>query len=267
MFSIVIPLYNKESEIQKTLNSVFNQTFQEFEIIIVNDGSTDRSENVVNKFTDKRIKLINQNNSGVSEARNRGVREAKNDWIAFLDADDLWQPNHLSVLKKSILNNPGYFSFCTSYIRTGQEIPKYKQMTTVVIQDYYEEALIKGHFFWTSVVCVHKKVFKKVGVFNTLLSRGEDLDLWCRIADDYKIVKANIVTAEYVLTSNNKLTKSSHSSKLNQSILNSIDFKELKGVKKKYFKKLVLKKLKSTVLNNEWNLFFEILLKYHFYVV
>lgn len=267
MFSVVIPLFNKEIEIQKTLNSVINQTYKDFEVIIVNDGSTDKSEEAVSKFNDDRIKLINQSNKGVSEARNRGIKEAKNDWIAFLDADDLWQPNHLTVLQNAIVNNPGYFNFCNSYIRTGKKIPHNNHESTIVIPDYYKEALSKGHFFWTSVVCIHKKVFKKVGVFNSLLSRGEDLDLWCRIADVYKIVRTNVVTAEYVLTSNNKLTKSTHNSKLDKSILNYIEFKELEGVKKKYFKKLVLKKLKSTVLNSEWSVFFKILLKYHLYVV
>jgi len=91
MFSVVIPLYNKERSVKNTIESVLNQTFQDFEVIVVNDGSTDNSLEVVKSFNDERIRIINQKNSGVSSARNRGIKEAKYEWIAFLDADDLWE--------------------------------------------------------------------------------------------------------------------------------------------------------------------------------
>lgn len=90
-FSIVIPLYNKEKSITTTINSVLNQTCGDFELIIVNDGSTDTSLEIVQSIKDERIRIINQKNGGVSSARNQGIIEAKFDWIAFLDADDLWE--------------------------------------------------------------------------------------------------------------------------------------------------------------------------------
>lgn len=105
MFSVIIPLYNKESQIKKTLESVLNQTFKDFEIVIVNDGSIDKSIEVVESFDDNRIRIINQNNSGVSQARNRGIIEANRKWIAFLDADDLWKPNKLEKYSKIINDN------------------------------------------------------------------------------------------------------------------------------------------------------------------
>jgi glycosyltransferase involved in cell wall biosynthesis len=83
MFSVIIPLYNKELSISNTIQSVLDQTFQNFEIVIVNDGSTDNSVKEVEKFDDKRIRLIHQENKGVSAARNRGIEEAKYEWIAF----------------------------------------------------------------------------------------------------------------------------------------------------------------------------------------
>src|SRR5690554_5521626 len=95
MFSVVIPLYNKELSISNTIQSVLDQTFQNFEIVIVNDGSTDNSVKEVEKFDDKRIRLIHQENQGVSAARNRGIKEARYEWIAFLDGDDLWEKEHL----------------------------------------------------------------------------------------------------------------------------------------------------------------------------
>ena len=106
MISIVIPLYNKEKQIAHTLQSVFAQTFQDFEIVIVDDGSTDNSVMEVKKFDDPRVLLIQQSNAGVSAARNRGIEEANGELIAFLDADDEWMPEFLQTilqLKKYIL--------------------------------------------------------------------------------------------------------------------------------------------------------------------
>ena len=97
MISVVIPLYNKEEQIAHTLQSVFTQTFQNFEIVIVDDGSTDNSVEEVEKFTDSRIRLIHQTNAGVSAARNRGIEEARGELIAFLDADDEWMPEYLAT--------------------------------------------------------------------------------------------------------------------------------------------------------------------------
>src|SRR5690606_18820867 len=123
MFSIVIPLYNKEQSVTNTLQSVLNQTFTEFEVVIVNDGSTDNSVEKVEAFNDPRIRLIHQANAGVSAARNKGIKEANYEWIAFLDADDLWMEDHLQVLNQMIQEYPEYKVFCTSYIRSNQMLP------------------------------------------------------------------------------------------------------------------------------------------------
>ena len=93
--SVVIPLYNKEKSIASTLRTVLNQTFSDYEIVIVNDGSTDYSVAEAGKVQDDRIRLIHQQNAGVSAARNRGIEEAKGELIAFLDADDEWSPEYL----------------------------------------------------------------------------------------------------------------------------------------------------------------------------
>src|SRR5690554_2358538 len=106
MFSVVIPLYNKEKYISLTLKSVLNQSFKDFEILIVNDGSTDRSVEVVKKFDDSRIRLVDQPNAGVSAARNKGIKEAKFDWVAFLDADDRWDVEFLSEIANAIKKYP-----------------------------------------------------------------------------------------------------------------------------------------------------------------
>ena len=97
MISVVIPLYNKEHQISETLRSVLEQTFQDFEVVIVDDGSTDKSAEEALKIRDPRIRLVRQENAGVSAARNRGVEEARFDLVAFLDADDLWKPEYLQT--------------------------------------------------------------------------------------------------------------------------------------------------------------------------
>ena len=115
MFSVVIPLYNKANNIEITLTSLLNQDFTEFEIIIVNDGSTDDGVEVINRFTnDKRINIIHQENKGASAARNKGVSAAKYDYIAFIDGDDEWTPNYLSEIKKAIELFPDAAMFCTA---------------------------------------------------------------------------------------------------------------------------------------------------------
>ena len=115
MFSVVIPLYNKELSIGNTIQSVLNQTYQDFEIVVINDGSTDKSLKVVEKINDPRISIINKANGGVSSARNRGIKESNFEWIAFLDGDDLWMENHLKILKDMIEAHPTDKVFTTSF--------------------------------------------------------------------------------------------------------------------------------------------------------
>ena len=115
MFSIVIPLYNKELSIKNTIQSVLNQTCQDFEIVVINDGSTDNGVKIVESIKDNRIRLIQQENQGVSAARNRGINEANYDWIALLDGDDLWEVNHLGEINKMMTLFPNEKVYVTSF--------------------------------------------------------------------------------------------------------------------------------------------------------
>src|SRR5690554_4366466 len=115
MFSIIIPLYNKENSVFETLNSVFNQSFSEFEVILVNDGSSDNSLKVVQKFMDPRLKVYSKENGGVSDARNYGISKAENEYIAFLDADDFWESFYLEKMRELIHRYPDCGMYNSAY--------------------------------------------------------------------------------------------------------------------------------------------------------
>src|SRR6056300_1045134 len=100
-FSVVIPLYNKEKFIEDTLKSVLNQTFNDFEVIIVNDGSSDNSLSIVEQFKSEKIRLFTNKNRGLSYTRNFGIKKAKSQYIGFLDADDLWENDFLETVYNS----------------------------------------------------------------------------------------------------------------------------------------------------------------------
>lgn len=208
MFSIVIPLYNKEISINRTLSSVLAQSFETFEVIVVNDGSSDRSKQVVESFRDPRVRLIDKKNGGVSSARNRGVSEAKCEWIVFLDADDIWKSNHLETLSQLIQTFPQDRVFCTSYIKSS-ESPSLIEDDSIEVIDNYFKAAMKRSFFWTSVTCIHRSIFEEVGGFQVGFSRGEDVELWNRIGRKYRFIKSNLITATYNIDSENKLTRAS----------------------------------------------------------
>lgn len=105
MISVIIPLYNKEPIIERSLQSVLSQDYDDFEVVVVNDGSTDRSADIVRSINDPRIRLIEQENGGPSKARNTGVKNAKGEWILFLDADDEMLPGALEFFSKKIQNH------------------------------------------------------------------------------------------------------------------------------------------------------------------
>jgi|SRR5690554_6728650 len=261
MFSIVIPLYNKEQSVTNTLQSVLNQTFTEFEVVIINDGSTDRSVEVVEGFNDPRIRLIHQKNQGVSAARNKGIKEANYEWICFLDADDLWRENHLSTLRNMIETYPEYKAFCNSFIRSSEEINQNNEIVFKVIDDYFKEGL-KSFFFWTSVVCIHKTVFDVVGVFNVKLTRGEDLELWMKIGKEFTVVKSNIITAIYNQESENKLMNNK-GVPIDKCLESHLNFNDCSGFERTYLKMLAINKIKSLFKTFRCNDAFYLLYKYN----
>ena len=200
MFSIVIPLYNKEKQIAKTLESVFNQTFQEYEIVIVNDGSTDNSVEIVKQIDDKRIKLINQPNSGVSSARNTGIKNSSFEYVAFLDADDEWDEEYLQNMNDSIIQFPNINIFSARYnvkkkqnnlidiIVKGIDLRK----NLILIENYFEIAIQSDPIITSSSVVIKKNVFDNLE-FPLNIKAGEDLITWSKICTNNSLVFINKV--------------------------------------------------------------------------
>ena len=205
LISIVIPLYNKERFIKETLDSVFNQSFTDYEIIIVNDGSTDSSVFIVNAIEDQRITVLSNQNKGVSHARNFGISKANSDLIALLDGDDLWEPNHLENLYNLYEKFPDCGLYATAYNKkyfNGEKIKaSYNGLAKEyfgIIEDYFS-ASIKDGIAWTSAVLIPMKTFRKVGVFDEEMRSGQDTDLWIRIALKDSIAFSSIASSNKII--------------------------------------------------------------------
>lgn len=188
-FSVVIPLYNKEDTIVRSINSVLNQTVHDFEIIVVNDGSTDKGPDIVAAINDSRIRLIHQDNQGVSAARNRAIAETKHELIAFLDADDEWLPTFLATINRLVTLWPDCGLYATSYF---YKTPTFIQQLASIkgIPDNFE-GILENYFFiacqgappiCTSATCVKKNKVIEIGGFPAGIGLGEDLLTWARIA-------------------------------------------------------------------------------------
>jgi len=185
-FSVIIPLYNKEKYVLKTITSVLQQSFQNFDIVIVDDGSTDQSLALVKSLNNDKITVIQQENQGASIARNTAIAASNGSYIATLDADDIWDKNHLLELKRCIDTCPEAVLFCTNYNikRHDGFITKSKfnfeyDNSCLIINDFFKANII--NFIPTSSsVAFKKQDFLKVNGYNTKLRTGQDIDLWIK---------------------------------------------------------------------------------------
>ncbi|QHL89093.1 glycosyltransferase [Nibribacter ruber] len=181
--SVVIPLYNKGAYIAATLQSVLRQTFPSFEVIIVDDGSTDQGPAVVETFQDSRLRIVHQSNLGVSAARNQGIRLAQAPYIAFLDADDFWQPTYLEEMLRFIERYPA----CGLYVSAHQVAEKHqvldppKDLPEGVLPDYFHAELTYKITRLSSTV-VPRQICEEVGGFPVGMVSGEDSYFCGRIA-------------------------------------------------------------------------------------
>jgi hypothetical protein len=195
MLSVVIPLYNKEKTVARALRSVLQQTYQDFEIVVVNDGSTDGSVAAVQGFNDRRIRLIHQSNAGVSAARNRGIQEVKSNTIAFLDADDEWKPWFAVTVSELRKDYPEAAVWATNYEFALPGGPRWatrllglpKGDWRGVIPDYFLVAARSHPPVNSSSVSVAREAIDSIGRFPVGVRSGEDLLTWARLATRFPI--------------------------------------------------------------------------------
>lgn len=265
MFSVIIPLYNKELSIKNTLQSVLDQSYSNFEIVIVNDGSTDNSVQVVSGIKDSRIRLIHQENQGVSAARNRGIKEAKNEWIAFLDGDDYWKNNHLKETVSMIKKFPTVKVFATTWEHTTSSGPRILENRPQIykVENYFKEAW-EEVILWTGVVAVKKACFKEVGGFDENLKYGEDLYMWAKLARKYNIVKNQKITVIYRLDAENR---SNRSFELSKSIVYQYSFDEASSKDEvEYFRVFIASAMWNFLKRREFKNFLRLKRKHRNYI-
>jgi hypothetical protein len=204
--TVVIPLYNKETYVRRAVDSVLAQTFTDFEVIVVNDGSTDNGPALVRQYNDPRVRLIDQENRGVSAARNRGIAEAGGELIAFLDADDEWRPAYLEVVCHLREKYPEAGMYATAYLirdACGNQrgagirgVPSAEDWEGVVA-NYFRAARLGEPPVTSSSACIPRHVFLDIGGFPEGVTYGEDLDTWTRIAGKYPVAISNVRAVIY----------------------------------------------------------------------
>jgi glycosyltransferase, group 2 family len=203
MFSVIIPLYNKAPYVAKAIESVLGQTYRDFEVIVIDDGSTDQSLEVAKTFENKSITIISQPNSGVSTARNNGVKLAKHPYICFLDADDWWHPTFLEEMKRLITDFPDAGIYGSGYyiVKNGQE-----RIAPIGVPQGFERGIIDYCEVYAKTLCmpltsisvvIPKHIFDEEKGFKSQLKFGEDFDLWIRIALKHKVILVNKSLAYY----------------------------------------------------------------------
>ena len=211
--SVIIPLYNKRLHIERAIRSVQNQTIDDFEIIVIDDGSTDDGVDIVKNIQDDRISLFCQENMGVSKARNNGVKKSKSNFITFLDADDEWTDNHLESLLRLRRKFPQAGAYTTTYIKKkkNKKIGKwnYKYIPPApwegILSNYFKSEIGGDHPMATGVVGIPKKIYLEFGGFDEKATLGEDLDLWARIALKYPIAFSWNIGTIYHIDADNRL--------------------------------------------------------------
>ena len=213
--SIIMPLYNKEKWVADTIKSILSQSFKDYELIIINDGSTDSSLEVVKGFKDDRIKVLNQKNSGVSSTRNRGIYEARGKFIAFIDADDIWRVKHLEYLIKAFKRYPdAIYTANEIEIVTEKKIKQLYKLDNLIFKKYnYIKSISNNQFnIHIGSVMFKKDILIELNGFYEDMSIGEDVNLLIRascmgeaILCNYKGMVYRLLDIHGAMLSNNRV--------------------------------------------------------------
>lgn len=200
--SVIMPVFNAQSYLDEAIQSVLDQTYENWELVIINDGSIDGTEDIIKKYiSDSRIIYLKQENKGPSAARNLGIRMAGGEWVSFLDADDFWLNNKLEFQVKYLVKHPEtvmLHSACSVLKDNKLCTPlKYLPFLAWNLKGFLYDKLIEEDFVNMLTVILRKEIFSNVGYFDETLSGGADWDLWLRISRIYKIDFINKILAVY----------------------------------------------------------------------
>lgn len=269
LFSVIIPLYNKENYVEKAINSILNQTYNDFEIIIIDDCSTDLSYEIARKNVSEKIQLIKHDkNKGLSASRNTGILNSKAEYITFLDADDVWKPTYLEEIKSLIDTFPEAKLFATNYEEVYPNevilLPKNNANTiesSQIIEDFFKISLGQPLYCACSL-CVEKSVFDIVGNYNETITYSEDIDFNIRANLSFKLAYSKKALVSYMIFSENQITNNSLNKKVipnfnayeifvkqNKSLKKYLDFNRYVFAKKYKIEKnnALFKELKSEI--------------------
>ncbi|MBE9228370.1 glycosyltransferase [Phormidium sp. LEGE 05292] len=189
LISVVIPVYNGEQTIQETVESILNQTFSDLELIVINDGSKDATLDIVSRIQDERLKVFSYPNSGVAESRNRGISQARGEFISFIDADDLWTPDKLETQLKALQENPQAavaYSWTKCIDESGEMSRRGSHISDA--GDVYAKLLLIDFIENGSNPLIRRQALNEVGNFDQSVVPSEDRDMWLRLAARYHFV-------------------------------------------------------------------------------
>jgi glycosyltransferase involved in cell wall biosynthesis len=195
--STIIPAYNSMLYLPETLNSVLRQSFSDFEVLIIDDGSSDHLKEWASQLTDPRVKLISQPNQGASVARNTGITNAQGEYIAFLDADDLWERTKLEKQIQCFENNPSVGLVHTWTTMISEKSKPTGGILASTSEGEVWEQLLEHNTVACCSVMVRRSCFEKVGMFDQSLRSAEDWDMWIRIARQYRFAVIRQPLAQY----------------------------------------------------------------------
>ncbi|MGV1011746.1 MAG: glycosyltransferase family 2 protein [Flavobacterium sp.] len=215
-FTIILPLYNKEKFVENTLKSILNQTFTDYEVLIVNDCSTDESVDKIKPFLSESIKLLEHSeNKGLSASRNTGIKKANANYITFLDADDVWKPTFLETIHQLVKDFPEAKIFGTNYEEVYSNIivspinfSNIIDSNDAQIIDFFKYNLGQGIYNHGSV-CFHKSVYEKAGLYDETIDFAEDIDFNIRANYYFKLAYSNTIQMQYFMETGAQLTRSS----------------------------------------------------------
>ncbi len=205
--SVIIPVYNGETTIRETLQSIFKQTFKNLEIIVINDGSTDSTIEIIKSIYDSRLQIFSYPNAGLSASRNRGINKSLGQFISFIDADDLWTVDKLACQYKALQDNEkaavayswtDYIDVKGNFLKAGRHI--------TATGSVYSQLLLSNLLENGSNPLIRREALNEVGGFDDSLTAAEDWDMWLRLSERYEFVCVERVQILYRVSTNSMST-------------------------------------------------------------